>query len=126
MLFIIFVSVIFVMAVRRCGSPDDEYDIDREELISVVDRIYYLKNQFVSIDELITEIETSDSHYVKNLRVSWNSIVGNSMDADFWCDGSSEVTKSMLETAYKRRDETYTSLLREVQKILDVAEKTKK
>lgn len=87
------------------------------ELSNQIRQISYLNDQLQAVEELIIDIETSDSHHHKNVQLAWQTSYGKNLSADVWVDGDSIVTAQALALAEERERELTAALFAEIDKL---------
>lgn len=99
----------------RCRSkPDRKITYD---LMETIDRITYLKQQYVKIQQLIFDIDTSRPDAIKGFDLEWITVSGEKKDANVWTGGKTATTYQMRKLAQARLDEITCSLNDELDKI---------
>ena len=101
----------------RNVSPAESEGLYSTELSNQIRQIQYINDQLQAVEELIIDIETSDSHHHKNVRLDWQTSYGKNLSADVWVDGDSIVTAQALALAEERERELTAALFREIDKL---------
>lgn len=101
---------------RKVTAAESE-GLYSSELSNQIRQISYLNDQLQAVEELIIDIETSDSHHHKNVRLDWQTSYGKNLSADVWVDGDSIVTAQALALAEERERELTAALFAEIDKL---------
>lgn len=101
-------------------KPTDDTDVEFETVNERIDYLNQLKQQLVSIEEMITDIESCEPDELeKVLRCEWSNAVGERFSYDLWVDGENLVSKELLRIAYSERQRLRTSLKSEIRNLSD-------
>ena len=65
------------------------------ELLNRLDRIYYLKQQYVKTQELLWDMDLTNPNELKGIELEWQSACGKKREANIWADGKSRTTKRL-------------------------------
>lgn len=87
------------------------------ELLERIDKIYYIKQQYVKAQELLFDIDMSKEEQLKGISLEWATAAGVNKALSIWADGKSRTTKQMRLTMHSRLEELGTSLNDELDKI---------
>lgn len=87
------------------------------ELLNRLDKIYYLKQQYIQAQQLLFDIDMSKPDSLKNIELEWETATGKIKQANIWTDGKSHTTKQMRLAVVSRLEEISTSLNSELDKI---------
>lgn len=109
------VYAFIIYACIRCRSKSDRKITP--ELMETIDRITYLKQQYVKIQQLIFDIETSRSDAIKGFDLEWITVSGEKKDANVWTGGKTKTTYQMKQLAQARLEEITSALNAELDKI---------
>ena len=88
-------------------------DIDTE-LLNRLDRIYYLKQQYVKTQELLWDMDLTNPKDLKGIELEWMSACGEKKGANIWTDGKSRTTKRLRLAVEARLDEIKVNLNKEL------------
>lgn len=98
----------------------DDTDIEFDTVNERLDYLNHLKQQLLSIEEMITDIESCEPDELeKPLRCEWTNATGEKFSYDLWIDGESLVSKELLKIAYSERQRLRTSLKTEIKNLSD-------
>lgn len=92
-------------------SPFQHEHVETERLVYTealserIRRIAYLSEQITALDELITDIQSSDYDLLKYLTVSRTTLSGVQVDIDLYMDGHSQVTMLTLALAEAQKQQ---------------------
>ena len=57
------------------------------ELLNRLDKIYYLKQQYVKTQELLWDMDLTNPKDLKAIDLEWLSVTGEKREANIWTDG---------------------------------------
>lgn len=106
----------FVLYRSNEENPERKQEYN-QEISERIRRISELDEKIQALQELITDIDLSDSDRLKNISLEWETTAGKNLTADMWLDGQSDVTKQMRILAGEQLDELTTSLFDEIEKL---------
>lgn len=89
------------------------------ELLNRLDKIYYLKQQYVKTQELLWDMDLTNPKDLKAIDLEWMSVTGEKREANIWTDGKSRTTKRLRLAVEARLDEIKINLNRELDMIPD-------
>ena len=89
------------------------------ELLNRLDKIYYLKQQYVKTQELLWDMDLTNPKDLKAIDLEWMSVTGEKREANIWTDGKSRTTKRLRLAVEARLDEIRINLNRELDMIPD-------
>ena len=89
------------------------------ELLNRLDKIYYLKQQYVKTQELLWDMDLTNQKDLKAIDLEWMSVTGEKREANIWTDGKSRTTKRLRLAVEARLDEIKINLNRELDMIPD-------
>ena len=89
------------------------------ELLNRLDKIYYLKQQYVKTQELLWDMDLTNPKDLKAIDLEWMSVTGEKRGANIWTDGKSRTTKRLRLAVEARLDEIKINLNRELDMIPD-------
>lgn len=84
------------------------------ELLNRLDKIYYLKQQYVKTQELLWDMDLTNPKDLKAIDLEWLSVTGEKREANIWTDGKSRTTKRLRLAVEARLDEIKINLNREL------------
>lgn len=84
------------------------------ELLNRLDRIYYLKQQYVKTQELLWDMDLTNPNELKGIELEWQSACGEKREANIWADGKSRTTKRLRLAVEARLDEINLNLNKEL------------
>ena len=84
------------------------------ELLNRLDKIYYLKQQYVKTQELLWDMNLTNPKDLKGIDLEWLSATGEKKDANIWTDGKSRTTRRLRLAVEARLDEIKINLNREL------------
>ena len=89
------------------------------ELLNRLDKIYYLKQQYVKTQELLWDMDLTNPKDLKAIDLEWMSVTGEKREANIWTDGKSRTAKRLRLAVEARLDEIKINLNRELDMIPD-------
>ena len=89
----------------RSEHVETERLVYTEALSERIRRIASLSEQITALDELITDIQSSDYDLLKYLTVSRTTLSGVQVDIDLYMDGHSQVTMLTLALAEAQKQQ---------------------
>lgn len=84
------------------------------ELLNRLDKIYYLKQQYVKTQELLWDMDLTNPKDLKAIDLEWLSVTGEKRETNIWTDGKSRTTKKLRLAVEARLDEIKINLNREL------------
>lgn len=87
------------------------------ELLNRLDKIYYLKQQYVKTQELLWDMDLTNPKDLKAIDLEWLSVTGEKREANIWTDGKSRTTKRLRLAVEARLDEIKINLNKELDQI---------
>lgn len=109
----VYAALIYVL-IRCKGKPERKIT---PELMETIDKITYLKQQYVKIQQLLFDIDTSRPDAIKGFDVEWLTVSGDKKDVNIWTGGNTETSHQMRQLARARLNEVTTALNNELDKI---------
>lgn len=88
-----------------------------EELSQRIEKIYYINSQICKIDKLLVDVELSDRDHHHRFSFERQTLAGEEISADIWCDGNSELSEQTYELLKARKKELLVHLFAEIYKL---------
>lgn len=107
-------SVLIYALIKFRKKPERKITPD---LLESIDKITYLKQQYVKIQQLLFDIDTSKPDAIKGFDIEWLTVSGDKKNVNIWTGGNAETTYRMRQLSQARLKEVTAALNNELDKI---------
>ena len=115
---VIFFTVVFGYFIWVCFLRGRSRKVKyTEELSQRIQKINYINSQIIQIDKLLVDVELSDREHHHRFSFERQTLAGEEISADIWCDGNSELSEQTYELLKARKKELLVHLFAEIYKL---------